>query len=175
VLCKEGREGTEHAAVGVTDRVCVLLCCQGLVVSGFAPTNKVTVESQEDMHEYTPDVSATALSNAPAPVCGSRSMCAGDSFVVMQVGTVGVLQKSGTTKQGTRRRRQVQHAVLVLVTPGDGGTQRCEVLTAKQVQEDQHMVAWLHSGCPTMDPRKVLSCVCRCCVCVQCLSVFLCA
>ena len=127
------------------------------------------------MHEYTPDVKTPELSNAPAPVCGSRSMRPGDSIVVMQVGTVGVLQKSGKTKQGTRRRRQVQHAVLVLVTPGDGGTQRCEVLTAKQVQEDQHMVSWLHSGCPTMDPEKVLSCVCPCCVCVVGLGVGLCA
>jgi len=158
VLCKEGREGTEHAAVGVTDRVCVLLCCQGLVVSGFAPTNKVTVEAQEAMHEYTPDVSATALSNAPAPVCGSQSVCAGDSFVVMQVGTVGVQHKDDAT-----RRSHVQHAVLVLVTPGDGGKQRCEVLTAAQVDEDEKMVAWLHGGSPSMCPHKVLSCpgLCR--------------
>ena len=133
------------------------------MLSGFAPTNKVSVEPQDHMHEYTPDVNAQGLSNAPAPVCGSRSMCAGDSFVVMQVGTVGVLQKSGPTKQGTRRRRQVQHAVLVLVTPADGGTQRCEVLTARQVQEDEQMVAWLHSGSPSMSPEKVLSCpgLCR--------------
>ena len=131
------------------------------MLSGFAPTNKVSVEPQDHMHEYTPDVSAQALSNAPAPVCGSRSMCAGDSFVVMQVGTVGVLQKSGPTK-----RRQVQHAVLVLVTPADGGTQRCEVLTARQVQEEEQMVAWLHSGWPSMDPQKVLSFAWPCCVCV---------
>jgi len=123
------------------------------------------------MHEYTPDVKAQELSNAPAPVCGSRSMCAGDSFVVMQVGTVGVLQKSGPTKQGTRRRRQVQHAVLVLVTPADGGTQRCEVLTARQVQEDEQMVAWLHSGCPSMSPQKVLSCLGLCRVFVWCVLV----
>ena len=151
------------------------MCGQGRILSGFAPTNKVSVEPQDQLHEYTPDVLKPELSNAPAPVCGSRSMQPGDSIVVMQVGTVGVLHKSGKDKQGTRRRRLVQHAVLVLLTPGDGGTQRCEVLTGKQVQENQHMVAWLHSGCPTMDPRKVLSCVCRCCVCVQCLSVFLCA
>jgi len=141
------------------------------VLSGFAPTNKVSVEPQDHMHEYTPDVKAQELSNAPAPVCGSRSMCAGDSFVVMQVGTVGVLQKSGTTKQGTRRRRQVQHAVLVLVTPADGGTQRCEVLTARQVQEDEQMVAWLHSGWPSMSPHKVLSCAGLCCVFVLCVLV----
>ena len=128
------------------------------MLSGFAPTNKVSVEPQDHMHEYTPDVKAQELSNAPAPVCGSRSVCAGDSFVVMQVGTVGVLQKGGPTK-----RRQVQHAVLVLVTPGDGGTQRCEVFTARQVQEDEQMVAWLHSGSPSMSPEKVLSCpgLCR--------------
>jgi len=131
------------------------------VLSGFAPTNKVSVEPQDHMHEYTPDVNAQALSNAPAPVCGSRSVCAGDSFVVMQVGTVGVLQKGGPTK-----RRQVQHAVLVLVTPADGGTQRCEVLTARQVQEDEQMVAWLHSGSPSMSPEKVLSCPGLCRVCV---------
>jgi len=118
------------------------------------------------MHEYTPDVNAQGLSNAPAPVCGSRSLCAGDSFVVMQVGTVGVLQKSGPTK-----RRQVQHAVLVLVTPADGGTQRCEVLTARQVQEDEQMVAWLHSGSPSMSPEKVLSCPGLCRVFVWCVLV----
>ena len=136
------------------------------MLSGFAPTNKVTVEPQEHMHEYTPDVSATALSNAPAPVCGSRSVCAGDSFVVMQVGTVGVLHKDDAT-----RRSHVQHAVLVLVTPGDGGTQRCEVLTAAQVDEDEQMVAWLHSGSPSMSPEKVLSCPGLCRVFVWCVLV----
>ena len=150
------------------------MCGQGRILSGFAPTNKVSVEPQDQMHEYTPDVKTPELSNAPAPVCGSRSMRPGDSIVVMQVGTVGVLQKSGTTKQGTRRRRQVQHAVLVLVTPGDGGTQRCEVLTARQVQEDQQMVAWLHSGWPSMDPQKVLSCAWPCCVCVWWVPVLDC-
>jgi len=144
-------------------------------VSCFAPTNKCTVEPQEHVYEYTPDVSNTELSCAPVPVCGSLSVQPGDCIVVMQVGTVGVVHNSGKDKQGTRRRRLVQHAVLVLLTPGNGGPQRSEVLTGKQVQENEHMVAWLHSGCPTMDPRKVLSCVCRCCVCVQCLSVFLCA
>jgi len=46
--------------------------------------------------------------------------------------------------------------VLVLVTPGDGGKQRCEVLTAAEVDEDERMVAWLHGGSPSMCPHKVL-------------------
>jgi len=54
------------------------------------------------------------------------------------------------------------------------GTQRCEVLTARQVQEDQQMVAWLHSGWPSMDPQKVLSCAWPCCVCVWWVPVLDC-
>ena len=130
-------------------------------MSCFAPTNKCRVEPQEHVYEYTPDVSNTKQSSSPVPVCGSLSVQPGDCIVVMQVGTVGVVQNSGKDKQGTHSRRLVQHAVLVLLTPGDGGAQRSEVLTGKQLQQNEHMVAWHHSGCPTIDPRKVLYFVCR--------------
>ena len=144
-------------------------------MSHFSPANKCSVEPQEFVHEYTPDVSNTKQSSSPVPVCGSLSVQPGDCIVVMQVGTVGVVHNSGKDKQGTHRRRLVQHAVLVLLTPGDGGSQRSAVLTGKQVQEKEHMVAWLHCGCPTMDPRKVLCCLCCYRCCVQCRSVLLCS
>ena len=80
-------------------------------------------------------------------------MAAGDSITVMQVGTVGVAANADQESQGLRTI--VQHAALVLVTPADGGAQRCEVLTAKQLGKQLHRVAWRHSGHPTMDARQV--------------------
>jgi len=173
---KRQQLATEHSgAVCCADCVWRCVCLQGRIVSQFSPANKCSVAPQEHVHEYTPDVSKNAQSSTAVPVCGSLSVQPGDCIVVMQVGTVGVVQNSGKDKQGTHSRRLVQHAVLVLLTPGDGGPQRSEVLTGKQVQEKEHMVAWLHSGCPTMDPRKVLCCLCRYHCCVQSLSVFLCS
>ena len=64
------------------------MCWQGRIVSYFAPANKCRVEPQEHVYEYTPDVSNTELSCAPAPVCGGLSVQPGDCIVVMQVGTV---------------------------------------------------------------------------------------
>ena len=137
------------------------VCLQGRIVSQFAPANKCLVAPQEHVHEYTPDVSKNTQSSAAVPVCSSLTVLPGDTIVVMQVGTVGVVNNSGKDPQGTHSRSSVQHAVLVLLTPGDGSAQRSEVLTGKQVQQNEYMVAWHHSGCPTIDPRKVLCCVCR--------------
>ena len=137
------------------------VCLQGRIVSQFAPANKCLVAPQEHVHEYTPDVSKNTQSSAAVPVCSSLTVLPGDTIVVMQVGTVGVVKHSGKDPQGTQSRSSVQHAVLVLLTPGDGSAQRSEVLTGTQVQHNGYMVAWHHSGCPTIDPRKVL---CHCCV-----------
>jgi len=79
----------------------------------------------------------------------------------MQVGTVGVVDSGDEDPQGIYIRTIVQHAVLVLLTPAYGGSQRSEVLTGKQLKPDQWMVAWHHSGRPTIDPRKVHCFVCR--------------
>ena len=134
------------------------VCLQGRIVSQFAPANKCLVAPQEHVHEYTPDVSKNTQSSAPVPVCSSLTVLPGDTIVVMQVGTVGVLEPSDKDMQG---RSSVQHAVLVLLTPRDGGAQRFEVVTGAQVRHDGFQVAWHHSGRPTIHPRKVL---CHCCV-----------
>ena len=136
-------------------------CLQGKIVAQYAPANKCVVKPQQHVPEYDPDVSKSTQSCAPVPVCTSLAVLSGDTIVVMQVGTVGVVKHSGKDPQGTQSRSSVQHAVLVLLTPGDGSAQRSEVLTGTQVQHNGYMVAWHHSGCPTIDPRKVL---CHCCV-----------
>ena len=133
-------------------------CLQGTIVGQYAPANKCVVKAQEYVSEYAADVSRNPQFTAPVPVCSSLAVQPGDTVAVMQVGTVGVVE---TGDKGVQGRSSVQHAVLVLLTPGDGGAQRSEVLTGKQLQQNQHMVAWHHSGCPTIDPRKVLCFVCR--------------
>ena len=133
-------------------------CLQGTIVGQYAPANKCVVKPQQFVSEYDPDVSKSTQSSAPVPVCSSLAVLPGDTIVVMQVGTVGVVEPSDKDMQG---RSSVQHAVLVLLTPRDGGAQRFEVLTGAQVRHDGFQVAWHHSGRPTIDPRKVL---CHCCV-----------
>ena len=133
-------------------------CLQGKIVGQYAPANKCVVKPQQFVSEYDPDVSKSTQSCAPVPVCTSLAVLSGDTIVVMQVGTVGVVEPSDKDMQG---RSSVQHAVLVLLTPRDGGAQRFEVLTGAQVRHDGFQVAWHHSGRPTIHPRKVL---CHCCV-----------
>ena len=133
-------------------------CLQGKIVAQYAPANKCVVKPQQHVPEYDPDVSKSTQSSAAVPVCSSLAVLPGDTIVVMQVGTVGVVEPSDKDMQG---RSSVQHAVLVLLTPRDGGAQRFEVLTGAQVRHDGFQVAWHHSGRPTIDPRKVL---CHCCV-----------
>ena len=136
-------------------------CLQGKIVAQYAPANKCVVKPQQHVPEYAPDVSKNTQSSAAVPVCSSLTVLPGDTIVVMQVGTVGVVKHSGKDPQGTQSRSSVQHAVLVLLTPRDGGAQRFEVLTGAQVRHDGFQVAWHHSGRPTIHPRKVL---CHCCV-----------
>ena len=87
----------------------------------------------EHVHEYTPEVTKNAKASTAVPVCASLSMEPGDCITVMQVGTVGVVDSGhgDQDKQGIHIRTIVQHAVLVLLTPADGGSQRSEVLTGK--------------------------------------------
>ena len=152
----------EHSgSVCGADCVWQCVCVQGRILTQFSPANKCEVAPLEHVHEYSPDVSKNAKSSTAVPVCASLSLQPGDCIVVMQVGTVGVVDSGDKDPQGICSRTFVQHAVLVLLTPGDGGSQRSEVLTGKQLQPDQHMVAWLHSGRPTIDPRKVHCFVCR--------------
>jgi len=133
-------------------------CLQGTIVGQYAPANKCVVKAQEYVSEYAADVSRNPQFTGPVPVCSSLAVQPGDTVVVMQVGTVGVVE---TGDKGVQGRSSVQHAVLVLLTPLDGGALRYEVLTAKQVKNGGTNVAWHHSGRPTIDPRKVL---CHCCV-----------
>ena len=146
---------------------------QGHILQQFSPANKCEVAPMEHVHEYTPEVTKNAKASTAVPVCASLSMEPGDCITVMQVGTVGVVDSGDQDKQGIHIRTIVQHAVLVLLTPADGGSQRCEVLTGKQFCKRQYMVAWLHSGRPTMDPRKVHYLVCRenCFICHEYLLI----
>jgi len=132
---------------------------QGHILQQFSPANKVDVAPMFFVDEYNPEVRLHAKASTDVPVCASMSMVPGDSITVMQVGTVGVAASGDQDSQGIRTI--VQHAVLVLLTPADGGAQRCEVLTGKQLCKKQHMVAWLHSGHPTMDARQVYDPFCR--------------
>ena len=110
--------------------------------------------------EYDPDVRPGAAVPKKVPVCASRSVSVGDTFSVMQVGTVGVVGPPATsTQKGGRdsedRRTSVQHAALVVVRPKNGSTPRCEVFTAEQMRTGLGQVAWYHSGMPPVNPREV--------------------
>ena len=134
---------------------------QGHILQAFSPANKVEVAHMVHVEEYHPIVRAHAEPCTDVPMCASMSMAAGDKITVMQVGTVGVAASGDQDSQGIKIRTIVQHAVLVLLTPADGGAQRCEVLTAKQLCKQQYTVAWRHSGHPTMDARQVSDPFCR--------------
>jgi len=151
----------QHWASCAVLTVCGNVCMQGHILMQFSPANKCEVAPMEHVHEYTPEVTKNAKASTAVPVCASLSMEPGDRITVMQVGTVGVVESADQDSQGIHIRTIVQHAVLVLLTPADGGSQRSEVLTGKQLCQGQYMVAWLHSGRPTMDPRKVHYFVCR--------------
>ena len=104
---------------------------QGHILQQFSPANKVDVAPMLHVHEYTPVVTKHAMASTAVPVCASMSMEPGDCIKVMQVGTVGVVESADQDSQGIHIRTIVQHAVLVLLTPADGGSQRSEVLTGK--------------------------------------------
>jgi len=153
------------------DRILLCVVIQGHILQAFSPANKVEVAHMVYVDEYNPIVRLHAEACTDVPVCASMSMAAGDRITVMQVGTVGVAASGDQDSQGIRTI--VQHAVLVLLTPADGGAQRCEVLTGKQLCKRQYMVAWLHSGHPTMDARKVHIHLCleTCLICHEYLLI----
>ena len=88
---------------------------------GFSPVNKCRIAHMVHVPEYDPIVKAHTEPCTDVPRCASMSMAAGDSITVMQVGTVGVAASGDQDSQGLRTI--VQHAVLVLLTPADGGAQ----------------------------------------------------
>ena len=90
-------------------------------MQGFSGVNKCVVAHMVHVPEYDPIVRAHAEPCTDVPLCASMSMAAGDSITVMQVGTVGVAASGDQDSQGLRTI--VQHAVLVLLTPADGGAQ----------------------------------------------------
>ena len=105
------------------DCVWQCVCVQGRILTQFSPANKCEVAPLEHVHEYSPDVSKNAKSSTAVPVCASLSLQPGDCITVMQVGTVGVVDSGDKDPQGIYSRSFVQHAVLVLLTPADGGSQ----------------------------------------------------
>ena len=131
---------------------------QGLVLEAFSGVNKVVVGPLVHVAEYDPIVKPDSVACTDVPECASMSLTVGDWFTVMQVGTVGVAGLKDAELQmgeGVDTRTCVQNAALVLVNAADGRTQRCEVLTAKQMGPGLDRVAWRHSGHPTMDIRLV--------------------
>ena len=96
---------------------------QGHILQQFSPANKCEVAPMLHVHEYTPVVTKNAMASTAVPVCASLSMEPGDCITVMQVGTVGVVESADQDSQGIHIRTIVQHAVLVLLTPADGGSQ----------------------------------------------------
>ena len=96
---------------------------QGHILQQFSPANKVDVAPMLYVDEYTPVVRLHAKASTAVPVCASMLIAPGDSITVMQVGTVGVAASGDQDSQGIKIRTIVQHAVLVLLTPADGGSQ----------------------------------------------------
>ena len=100
---------------------------QGSVTKGFSGVNKCAVMGMLHVQEYHPDVRPGAAAPKKAPVCASQSVSVGDSFSVMQVGTVGVVLLPAKSTQKVGRdsedhRTSVQHAALVVVRPKNGRT-----------------------------------------------------
>ena len=95
--------------------------------------------------EYDPAICHGKAASKQVPVCASRSVCVGDSFTVLQVGTLGEV---GSGNQ--------QRAVLVLVRAAhEHSKPRCEVFTAEQMRAALGMVVWRRCGLPAMDATKV--------------------
>ena len=72
---------------------------QGIVTQGFSGENKCAVVAMLHVPEYDPDVRPGAAAPKKVPVCASRSVSVGDTFSVMQVGTVGVVGPPATSTQ----------------------------------------------------------------------------
>ena len=141
---------------------------QGIVAQGFSGVNKCAVVAMRHVLEYDPEVRTGAAAVKKVPVCASRSVSVGDTFSVMQVGSVGVMGTLATSTQQEGResadcRTSVQHAALVVVRPKNGSTPRCEVFTAEQMRTSLGQVAWHHSGMPPVNPCEVsLPCAFQC-------------
>ena len=128
------------------------------MTEGFSGENKCTVMPALKGPEYESAVKRGAAAKTKAPVCASQSVRAGDSFCVLQVGTVGVAGPPATSIQEgvpADHRTFVQHTALVLVRPANGSMQRNEVFTAEQMRTGLGQVEWKHSGLLPMNPREV--------------------
>ena len=118
---------------------------QGIVVQAFAGANKCMVMARVGQEEYDPIICPGQAASKKVAVCASRSVCVGDSFTVLQVGTLGEV---GSGNQ--------QRAVLVLVRAAhEHSKPRCEVFTAEQMRQSLGMVEWRRCGLPAMDATKV--------------------
>jgi len=142
-----------HVLSGVT---CALHACiyrvygeQGSVVCGFAGANKCTVKARQQGYvEYDPHIKHGTEASTKVAVVASRSVCAGDNFTVVQMGTLGEV---GSVHQ--------QLAVLVLVRSAhEQSKARHEVFTAEQLRPLLQMVEWRRCGLPAMDEAKVSVC-----------------
>jgi len=122
---------------------------QGQVVSGFAPANKCTVKARQGGSvEYDPHIKHGTVASSKVPVVASLSVHQGDSFTVVQMGTLGEV---GSVHQ--------QLAVLVLVRSlQEQSKARHEVFTAEQLRPLLLTVAWMRSGLPAMEEAKVSVC-----------------
>ena len=93
-------------------------CVQGIVTQAFSGENKCTVLPMVRLAEYDTTVKLGKASTKKVPMCGSQSVRVGDSFSVVQVGTVGVVAtEDRSTQQGgvVDSRSAVRHAALVVV------------------------------------------------------------
>ena len=138
-----------------------LACVQGIVTEAFSGENMCTVLPRLGFTEYDPTVKPGKAATNKVPVCSSQSVCVGDSFTVLQVGTVGVVGSGATSiREGgvADSRSAVQHAPLVLVRGANGFKPQCEVFTAEQMRAQLGRVAWRRSGLPAMDANEVSVC-----------------
>ena len=119
------------------------------MVCGFAGANKCTVKARQQGYvEYDPHIKHGTAASTKVAVVASRSVCAGDNFTVVQMGTLGEV---GSVHQ--------QLAVLVLVrSPHEQSKARHEVFTAEQLRPLLQMVEWRRCGLPAMDEAKVSVC-----------------
>jgi len=119
---------------------------QGSVVQAFAGANKCIVMARvEGYEEYDPIIKHGQAASKKVALVASRSVCVGDSFTVVQVGTLGEV--------GSAHK---QRAVLVLVRSAhEQSRARYEVFTAEQLRPSQGMVEWRRCGLPAMDATKV--------------------
>jgi len=128
------------------------------VAGAFSGANKCTVLPRVGYTEYDPTITPGKASSKKVPVCGSQSVCVGDSFTVLQVGTLGVVGSGGTSiREGgvADSRSDQQRAVLVLVRAANGLRPRYEVFTAEQMRAHLGRVVWRRSGLPAMDANEV--------------------